>query len=284
MNEEKKHALFLLSPPVLYMLLFFIVPIGIMSSYVFREGAFGDAQYIFTLDHFKEFFSASSYHRLLFRSIFQAFVTALFSVILAYPLAYFLAFKAGRHKVIFMTLLLIPAWTAWLLRILAWKILLDSTGLLNLFLLSSGFISETAPYLLYSGTAVVITLVYIYVPFAALPLFSALESVDQNMIEASKDLGAGTLKTFFQITLPVSVPGVAAAFFFVFIPTLGEWVTPTLVGGAQGIMYGNLIQEQFVKTLNWPLGALMSLILLILIVPVLFFFNRISGVSEYTPV
>jgi spermidine/putrescine transport system permease protein len=284
MNEEKKRIFFLLSPPALYMLLFFVIPVGIMASYAFRQGAFDDARYIFTLDHFKVFFSTSSYHRLLFRSVFQALITALFSIILAYPLAYFLAFKAGRHKVLFMTLLLIPAWTAWLLRVLAWKLLLDSTGLLNLFLLSSGFISEAAPYLMYSGTAVVITLVYIYAPFAALPIFSALESVDRHMIEASEDLGAGRLKTFFHITLPLSFPGVVAAFFFVFIPTLGEWVTPSLVGGARGIMYGNLIQEQFVRTLNWPLGALMSVILLLLIVPALFFFIRISRVSEYAPV
>jgi len=284
MKEERKRAFFLLTPPAFYLLLFFVIPVVIMTSYVFREGAFGDAKYVFTLEHFKVFFSAPSYHRLLYRSLFQAFITAVISIILAYPLAYFLAFKAGKHKVILMSLLLIPAWTAWLLRVLAWKLLINSTGLLNLLLLSSGIIPETVPFLLYSSTAVVIALVYIYIPFVALPIFSALDNIDPRLLEASRDLGAGGIKTFFKVILPLSFPGVSAAFFFVFIPLLGEWVTPTLVGGAQGTMYGNLIQEQFVRTLNWPLGALMSLVLLVLITPILFLVARSSQLSEYPPV
>lgn len=284
MKEEKKRAFFLLAPPAFYMVLFFVIPIGIMSSYVFREGAFGDAKYVFTLEHFKVFFSTPSYHRLLYRSIFQSFITAFFSVVLAYPLAYFLAFKAGKYKVILMSLLLIPAWTAWLLRVLAWKLLIDSTGLLNVLLLSSGVISESVPFLMYSSTAVIITLIYICVPFVALPIFSALENIDPRLLEASRDLGGSGFSTFFKVVLPISFPGVTAAFFFVFIPVLGEWVTPTLVGGAQGIMYGNLIQEQFVRTLNWPLGALLSLVLLVLIAPAIFFFTRSSRLSESAPV
>jgi spermidine/putrescine transport system permease protein len=122
------------------------------------------------------------------------------------------------------------------------------------------------------------------VPFVALPIFSALENIDPPLLEASRDLGGSGFSTFFKVVLPISFPGVTAAFFFVFIPVLGEWVTPTLVGGAQGIMYGNLIQEQFVRTLNWPLGALLSLVLLVLIAPAIFFFTRSSRLSESAPV
>ena len=169
---KKKFLAVFLTLPALYLLLLFVLPIGILATYVFRAGALGEAREVFTLEHIRIFFSTPSYHTLLLRSIGIAFITAVLSVVLAYPLAYFLAFKAGRYKVPLLTLLVIPAWTSWLLRILAWKLLLNSTGLLNLLLLSSGIMRETVPLLLYSSTAVVIALIYVHIPFAAVPIFS----------------------------------------------------------------------------------------------------------------
>lgn len=282
--EQRRRAAVLLTPPALYLLVLFIVPLGIMATYAFRAGSFGEASGVFTWTNFQLYFSTPSFQQLLLRSVSQALLTAVLSVLFAYPLSYFLVFKAGRFKVFFLTLLIIPAWTSFLLRILAWKLILGSTGLINSALLAAGIIRETAPLLLYSSTAVVVTLVYIWIPFAALPIFSALERINQRLPEASADLGASGFTTFLRITLPLSFPGVIAAFFFVFIPTLGEWVTPALVGGVQGIMYGNLIQDQFVRALNWPMGSLMSMVLLALVLLVSFIFTRLIRVSEYAAI
>ena len=163
---------------------------------------------------------------------------------------------------------------------LAWKVILGSEGLLNQVLLSLGLIQDGSPILLYSQAAVLITLVYVWIPFAALPIFAAMERIDPRLHEAAADLGASPSVTFWRVTFPLTMPGVASAFFFVFIPTLGEWVTPTLVGGVSGIMYGNLIQDQFGRALNWPLGALMSMVLLVLVGVFSYVFNRFIPITE----
>jgi spermidine/putrescine transport system permease protein len=282
--ETGRRAVALLTPPVLYLAVFFIVPLCIMATYAFRAGSFGEASHVFTWENFQLYFSTPAFQRLLLRSVGQALLIAILSVMFAYPLSYFLVFKAGKLKVFFLTLLIIPAWTSFLLRILAWKLILGSTGLINSLLLSAGIIQEASPLLLYSRTAVVVTLVYVWIPFAALPIFSALERIDRHLLEASADLGASGFSTFLRITLPLSLPGVIASFFFVFVPTIGEWVTPALVGGARGIMYGNLIQDQFVRALNWPMGSLMSMVMLAVVLLLSFIFTRLTRVSEYAAV
>ena len=235
-----------------------------MALFSFRETTFGPL-FPPTLKHYQAFFASENYLRLLADSSWIAFLTALISILLAYPLAYYLIFHGGKHRLMLLSLLIIPAWTSYLLRILAWKVMLGSGGIINTTLLQLGWIEEGIPLILYSRSAVIITLVYIWIPYAALPIFSALERIDTRLLEASQDLGAGPWRTFFNVTLPLSIPGVAAAFFFVFIPTLGEWVTPALVGGVDGIMYGNLIQNQFLRGLNWPLGIVMSLVLMAIV-------------------
>ncbi|MCA9969698.1 MAG: ABC transporter permease, partial [Anaerolineales bacterium] len=142
------------------------------------------------------------------------------------------------------------------------------------FLLWVGLIDAPSPILLFSQTAVIVTLVYVWVPFVALPIFAALERMDQRLLEAAADLGSPPWYSFLRVTLPLSIPGILAGFLSVFIPTLGEYVTPLLVGGVNGIMYGNLIQDQFVRALNWPLGSLMSLVMLVALLPMFWLFRR----------
>lgn len=278
--ENRSRITTLMLPPVLWLVLLFIVPLGIMAVFSFREGSFGDARERFTLENYQAFFANRSYFNLLIQSAWIAFQTALIAVILSYPLAYFLSFRAGPARVTLLTILIVPAWTSFLLRILSWKLILGSSGVLNTFLLSLGLIDEASPLLIYSRAAVVVTLVYVWIPFATLPIFAALERVDRRLLEAAADLGCPPWQAFLRVTLPLSLPGVIAAFFFVFIPTLGEWVTPALVGGAQGIMYGNLIQDQFVRALNWPLGAIMSLVLMALVLAFVIVFNRFIRLSD----
>jgi len=174
---------------------------------------------------------------------------------------------------------MIPGWTSFLLRVLAWKLVLGSEGLLSSFLVSVGWLAEPRPILLYTREAVVVTLVYSWIPFVALPIFSALERMDRHLLEAAADLGCPPWKAFLRVTLPLSLPGVVSGFLFAFIPTLGEWVTPALVGGVNGTMYGNIIQDQFRSALNWPLGSLMSLVMLVMMVVLLVVFSRLTHES-----
>jgi spermidine/putrescine transport system permease protein len=277
--ENKRRLFALMMPPSLWLLIFFVAPLLIMVLYTFKESSFGDL-FPLTLDNYQTFIQTPSFFRLLLNSAWLALLTAALSILLAYPVAYFLVFYTGAKRVFLLTLLILPAWISFLLRVLAWKVILGSNGLLNQGLISLGLITEGVPLLLYSQAAVVITLVYVWIPFAALPLFAAMERIDPRLHEASQDLGASPAQTFWRVTLPLTLPGVASAFFFVFIPTLGEWVTPTLVGGVSGIMYGNLIQDQFARALNWPLGALMSMVLLVLVAAFSYIFNRFIPITE----
>lgn len=278
--ENTKRIAVLMGPPVMWLALLFVLPLGVMALYSFRAGTFGAAREVFTLDNYREFLANTSFHRLLWRSTLMAFVVSVFSVALAYPLAYFLAFRAGPRRVTLLTILIIPAWTSYLLRILAWRLILDSNGIFNSLLLMLGVIDEPAPILLYSRTAVMITLTYVWIPFVALPIFASLERISKSLLEAAADLGCAPWQAFMRVTLPLSMPGVLAGFFFAFIPTVGEYVTPLLVGGSKGIMYGNLIQDQFLRGLNWPLGSVMSLAMLLVVLVLIAVFLRMVRLSD----
>lgn len=277
--ETRRRLAVLMTPPTLWLVVLFILPLLLMAVFSFRAGSFAPERNQFTLDTYREYFSNPAYLRLLRQSAVIALQTSLLSVLFAYPLAYFLAFRAGPRRVTLLTILIVPAWTSYLLRILAWKIILGSNGALATFLLSTGLMPEAAPVLLYSPTAVIVTLVYSWIPFVTLPIFAALERVDQRLLEAAADLGCAPWEAFLRVTFPLSLPGVIGGFFFVFIPTLGEWVTPVLVGGTTR-MYGNLIQEQFVKALNWPMGALMSLVMLAVVLALTALFSRVGRISD----
>jgi len=278
--ENRRRFVSLIGPPSLYLFLLFLLPLGLMLVYSFRAGISGEAHDTFTLDNYRSFLTNSHFHRLLWRSALISLTIAIISSLLAYPLAYYLVFQAGRNRITLMTLLIIPTWTSYLLRIFAWKLILGSSGLLNSLLLLLGVIEKASPILIYSRSAVIVTLIYVWVPFVALPIFAALGRIDRNLLEAAADLGCKPWEAFLRVTLPLSLPGVAGGFFFAFIPTLGEFVTPLLVGGASGQMYGNLIQDQFMRALNWPMGSVMSLAMLVAVLTLVFILTRISSVSD----
>ena len=282
--ENRRRFASLIGPPSLYLFLLFLLPLGFMLVYSFRAGISGEAHDTFTLDNYRSFLTNSHFHRLLWRSALISLTIAIISSLLAYPLAYYLVFQAGRNRITLMTLLIIPTWTSYLLRIFAWKLILGSSGLLNSLLLLLGVIEKASPILIYSRSAVIVTLIYVWVPFVALPIFAALGRIDRNLLEAAADLGCKPWEAFLRVTLPLSLPGVAAGFFFAFIPTLGEFVTPLLVGGASGQMYGNLIQDQFMRALNWPMGSVMSLAMLVAVLTLVFILTRISSLSDLVEV
>ena len=257
---------FLAVPPFAWLILLFVAPLllAILISFRGERGPidFGSLLQLSTLQYAKVV-DSPVWLRLLGISGVMALIVALGATMLAFPIAYFLAFRARHRAPIFLILLLVPAATSFLMRVMAWKLLLGSSGAINSFLLWTGLIQEPIGLLLYSQAAVVITLIYVWTPFAALPIYGALQRIDRSHLEAAADLGSGPWSRFWQVTIPLSLPGVLATFFMVFIPTVGEYVTPFLVGGTDGIMYGNLIQDFFTRAGNWPLGSALAVIMLV---------------------
>lgn len=191
---------------------------------------------------------------LMVKSLVMSLMATLAVIALAYPMAYFLAFRVHRHKALWIILITIPFWTSYLLRVFAWKVVLGFNGAINSGLKALGIIDKPLEFLLYNPGAVVITLAHSWVAFAILPIYVSLEKIDRSLLEAASDLGDSRWKRFRRITLPLSAPGTVAAALLVFIPTVGDYVTPTLVGGPGGTMIGNLVQDLFLKQNNAPWG------------------------------
>ncbi len=250
-------------PPLLWLGVFFLVPLALMAAFSFHADLKGGLLQEWTLKQYDILLGKGDYWWRLGISALIALTVAVSATALAYPVAYFLAFRAKVRASFFLILLLVPFWTSYLLRVMAWKIMLGSNGVINSFLLSTGLIEQPLAGLVYNLGAVVVTLIYVWIPFAALPILAALQRIDPALFEAAADLGATPFRRFWRIAFPLSLPGVLAAFFMVFIPTVGEYVTPELVGGSGGSMYGNIIRELF-DGLNWPLGSALSMIMLVL--------------------
>ncbi len=259
-RSESIRGYTLLSPTLLIVLLGLLFPLIILFTLSFWKQEYVDLIQTFTLKNYGDFFEKKIYYLILYRSIRISAFVMFVTVLLAYPLAYFIAFHVQKNKMIWIILVTIPFWTSYLLRVFSWKVILGYNGVINSSLMSLGIISEPLEFLLYNPFAVVITLAHAWAAVAILPIYVSLEKIDRSLIEASRDLGESALATFIRVTLPLSLPGVIAASLLVFIPTVGDYVTPALVGGTRGIMIGNIIQSMFGKALNWPLGAALSII------------------------
>jgi spermidine/putrescine transport system permease protein len=267
----------LLGLPLAWLVVFFLVPIAIVAAYSFDVYSFDPGPHGFTLDAWRAFVHSSVYLALFWKSVKMSLTVSAIIVLLAYPLAYYLALSGTKRKYILLLLLIAPFLTSYLLRVLAWKVILGNQGVINSFLVWTGLRSPDHPIsqLLYSRFAVMLVLGYVWLPFVALPIFVSLESLDRRLLEAASDLGASRLQAFRKVTLPLSLPGVAAAFLFVFIPTLGEFVTPSLVGGASGYMYGNQIVDLFGTGFpDWETGSVLSIFLLLVVATLTVVFAR----------
>lgn len=217
------------------------------------------------------------YAILLLKSILMSLVTTILVILIAYPMAYFMAFRVQRNKVFWIIMISIPFWTSYLLRVFAWKIMLGFNGVINSGLMSTGVIEAPLEFLLYNPAAVVITLVHAWVAFAILPIFVSLEKIDRSLLEAATDLGDRPWTAFWRVTLPLSAPGTIAAALLVFIPTVGDYVTPTLVGGAGGSMIGNAIQNLFGRQNDGPLGATVSIAMMLTVGVIVVLFLWLVG-------
>src|SRR5512137_1747823 len=244
----------LLFPAFFWLIVFFLVPLGITLIYSFtHRGVYGGIEWVFTLGNYGKSFDPL-YLKILWRSFGMAFFTTTFCLLCGYPLAYFIAFAPARFKNVFLILLIIPFWTNFLIRTYAWIAILQDQGLINLTLLRLGLIREPLS-LLYNMKSVMLGMLYAYLPFMVLPIYSSVEKLNSSLLEASMDLGANRIKTFFHVTIPLTAPGIIAGIILVFVPTIGEFIIPDILGGAKSILIGNIITNQFLTARDWPFGA-----------------------------
>ncbi|WP_374650174.1 ABC transporter permease [Dongia sp.] len=266
-RPEWLDGLWLILPTLLIVLGMMVVPIvGIVIVSFWTQTGF-DLNADWNLDNYRVLFTEEGalYRILITKSLWMSFTATVAVVVLAYPMAYFMAFRIGKSKLIWIILLTVPFWTSYLLRIFAWKIILGFNGVINSGLKFAGIIDKPLEFLLYNPTAVTITLAHAWAAYAVLPIYVSLEKIDRSYLEAAQDLGDSRWKRFWRITFPLSLPGTISATLLVFIPTVGDYITPTLVGGTSGIMIGNSIVTQFGKGNNAPLGAALSCIMMLAI-------------------
>jgi len=263
-------------PPLVWVGVFLLLPYFLMFCYSFWSvSASQTIVHAWTLDNYRELLRVDVYEQTLFRSMGIAARVMLFSLLLGYPLAYYLSFYAGAKKELFYQLVIIPLWVSYLVRAYAWKTILGSDGVLNTSLQYLHLTKHPLEFLLYSPFAVVLTLTHIYTPFAFLPIYASLEHIPRNLVEASHDLGASPLQTFWRVILPLSIPGVLAGATFAFVLSLGDFLAPLLLGGPSGIMISNIVVSLFGAAYNWPLGAAISLCMLVLVLALLFVSERL---------
>ena len=263
-------------PPLLWVGIFLLLPYALMFAHSFWAVSEGVVVHHWNLDSYKILFSNPLYADVLFRTTRIAGSVTLCSLLLGYPLAYYLSFHAGARKELLYQLVIVPLWVSYLVRGYAWKTILGSEGVLNGFLQYLHITHEPVAFLLYSPFAVVLMLTHIYTPFVFLPIYAALEHIPRPLVEASQDLGAGSAQTFFRVILPLSMPGLLAGATFAFVLSLGDFLAPILVGGSSGTMIANVVQTLFGAAFQWPLGAAISVCILIITIALLFLSERLE--------
>jgi spermidine/putrescine transport system permease protein len=265
-RSESAQGLALVSPTFIYALLLLAAPIALVVALSFWTQDYLTLIRTPTLDNYREAWGELIYQTLMLRSLKLSMLVTFFTVLLAFPVAYYVSFYVDpKRKPFWIFMITIPFWTSYLMRIFLWKVILGYNGVVNGSLMGLGIIESPIREIAYSQNAVIITLAHAWVPFAILTIFVALEKIDRSLLEAAEDLGDGPFRRFIRITLPLAMPGVIAATVIVFIPTIGDYVTPRLVGGPNGLMISNMIELQFKKANNAPLGAALALTAMFLV-------------------
>ncbi|MGL4997772.1 MAG: ABC transporter permease [Cetobacterium sp.] len=264
-------------PLTLWMSIFFVIPMLIVLSYAFlTKGTYGGVQMIFTLKNFSIFLEPV-FLKILFRTTYISAIVTFFTVLLAIPTAYFIA--RSKFKQQLLILIIIPFWTNFLIRIYAWISILGSNGFLNTFLIKFGIIDKPLSLLYNTGSVILIT-VYTSLPFAILPLYSIIEKFDFSLVEAARDLGASNGQAFVKVFLPNIKSGIVTAILFTFIPSMGSYAIPKLVGGTKATMLGNVIAQHLIVTRNWPLASAISAVLILVTSIALLIFMRVEKKSK----
>jgi spermidine/putrescine transport system permease protein len=264
-------------PSLLWVSLFLLLPYALMFSYSFWSvSSTQTIIHSWNLSNYRELISHDVYRQTLLRSAWIAARVMIFSLMLGYPVAYLLSFHAGARKNLLYQLVIIPLWVSYLVRAYAWKTILGTDGVLNTSLQYLHLTHHPLQFLLYSPFAVVLTLTHIYTPFTFLPVYAAMEHIPRNLVEASHDLGASRLQTFWRVILPLLIPGVLAGATFAFVLSFGDFLAPLLLGGPSGIMISNVVVSLFGVAYNWPLGAAISFCMLALVVGLLWLSEKLE--------
>ncbi len=282
-ENETARGYLLASPALLVAGLVLLTPAALLVIYSFWTQNDLSIDKTPTVANYTTFLSNKVYLAILLRSVIISFAATALVIVTTYPVAAFIAFRVTKHKALLLLLITAPFWTSYLVRLFAWKVILGYNGVINSGLMWLGVISKPLDILLYNPIAVVITLAHAWAAFALLPIYISLERIDRSLLEASRDLGDDWWATFHRVVLPLSMPGVVAASLIVFVPTVGDYITPQLVGGPSGMMIGNVIQSMFGRSNNWPLGAAMSIVsiaVVTLIVCAFLWLTRSKGTSK----
>ena len=266
MTSEAKAGLKLISPPAIYAIVLLAAPLATVLIYSVLTGSNGTVSLPFTGGNYWKVWTGKIYQAIMLRSLYVSMLVTLTTVVLAYPIAYFVSFHVSpSKKSLWLFLITIPFWTSYIIRVSLWRTILGYNGIVDSTLTGLGITSEPLNILSHGVASIITTLAHAFAPFAVLPIFVSLEKVDRSLLEAGQDLGESRWTTFLRVTLPLSMSGVIAAVLIVFIPTVGDYVTPTLVGGPGGTMIGNLVQDLFLKQNNAPLGAAVAITMMAII-------------------
>lgn len=273
---SRTYRLLISVPPILWVALFLLFPYALMLAHGFWSVRDGVILHTWNLNNYAALFQNPLYWQVLLRTARIAASVTLLSILLGYPLAYFLSFHTGPRKELLYQLVIVPLWVSYLVRGYAWKTILGSEGVMNGFLQYLHITHEPLSALLYSPFAVILMLTHIYTPFVFLPIYASLEHIPRPLIEVSQDLGASPRATFFRVILPLSLPGLLAGATFAFVLSLGDFLAPLLVGGSSGTMIANVVQSLFGAAYDWPLGAAISVCILIFTLAILSFSQRLE--------
>ena len=266
-------------PISIWMLIFILLPMLyiLFISFMTRD-VYGNIEYTFTLDNYKEMFQPL-YLSVIGKSIKMAFITTVICLVVGYPLAYYIASKPSKTAAKLLMLVMIPYWTSSLVRLFSINQLGMPNGFINLILLKLGIISEPINFLFSDGIVIVVLLIAM-LTFSVLPLYSSIEKLDKSLLEASKDLGAKPAKTFFKVTVPLTMPGIVGCVLLVFIPSLGMYYVPEMLGGGKVMLIGTLIKNQFLMTKNWPFGASLAILLILITLAMMWIYTRVGKLDD----
>jgi spermidine/putrescine transport system permease protein len=256
-----------LAAPKAWLVVFFVLPMLTLLAYSFWRVVDFHIVADWTLRNYQRI-SGPLYVKVFLSTVKVSFLVTVLSLLIGYPVAYYLARKVRRFKFTLLMLVILPLWTSYLVRTYAWMLILGTNGVINQFLVATGLTAAPLSWLLYSDFAVTIALVHIYMPFLILPLYAVLEKIDASVLEAAWDLGGGRVQTFLKVIFPLSLPGVATGCLFVFIPSMGAFVTPELLGGTRSMMIGSVIAQQFGVAYEYPFGSALALVLMAMILVV----------------
>ena len=266
----------LVLPALVVLVVYLVIPAGMLVVMSFYKSTLFGVTPAFSWDNYQHFLRNQMFPGLLLKSVRMAITATALSLVVGYPFAYFLARGTGRFKTALLILVLVPFWTSYLVRTMSWLPILGIKGLVNHGLMTLHLVTQPVEAFLFNEFSVTLTLTHVYLPYMVVPIFLSLDRLDAGLLEAAGDLGANPARTFWHVTLPLSVPGVVGGVVMVFIATFGAYVTPKLLGGSSGIMFGNVVADQYSGTFNWPFGAVLALIMIGVVLLMLVLASRVA--------